>query len=69
MSGWYSEVDSLLVLALVGVLEDISTALTNPKSGQTTVVAPTYLAETAPKALRGLCVCAFSGCVYVGIML
>ena len=37
--------------------------------GQTTVVAPTYLAETAPRAIRGLCVCAFSGAVYVGIML
>jgi MFS family permease len=33
--------------------------------GQTTVVAPTYLAETAPRAIRGLCVCAFSGSVYV----
>jgi MFS family permease len=37
--------------------------------GQTTVVAPTYLAETAPRAIRGLCVGAFSGSVYVGIML
>ncbi|CBX99567.1 hypothetical protein IAQ61_005175 [Plenodomus lingam] len=37
--------------------------------GQTTVVAPTYLAETAPRAIRGLCVCAFSGSVYIGIML
>jgi sugar porter (SP) family MFS transporter len=37
--------------------------------GQTTVVAPTYLAETAPRAIRGLCVCAFAGSVYVGIML
>jgi len=37
--------------------------------GQTTVVAPTYLAEIAPKAVRGLCVCVFSGCVYIGIML
>ncbi|KAI0592083.1 Quinate permease [Pyrenophora tritici-repentis] len=37
--------------------------------GQTTVVAPTYLAETAPRAVRGLCVCAFSGSVYLGIML
>ncbi|KAF2203081.1 MFS quinate transporter-like protein [Delitschia confertaspora ATCC 74209] len=37
--------------------------------GQTTVVAPTYLAETAPRAIRGLCVCAFAGCVYLGIML
>lgn len=37
--------------------------------GQTTVVAPTYLAETAPRAIRGLCVCAFAGSVYLGIML
>ncbi|KAH9870002.1 hypothetical protein J1614_006923 [Plenodomus biglobosus] len=37
--------------------------------GQTTVVAPTYLAETAPRAIRGLCVCAFAGSVYIGIML
>jgi MFS family permease len=37
--------------------------------GQTTVVAPTYLAETAPRAIRGLCVCAFAGAVYIGIML
>ncbi|KAI7216126.1 MFS quinate transporter [Hortaea werneckii] len=37
--------------------------------GQTTVVAPTYLAETAPRFIRGLCVCAFSGSVYIGIML
>jgi MFS family permease len=33
--------------------------------GQTTVVAPTYLAETAPRAIRGLCVCAFAGSVYM----
>jgi MFS family permease len=33
--------------------------------GQTTVVAPTYLAETAPRAIRGLCVGAFSGSVYL----
>lgn len=37
--------------------------------GQTTVVAPTYLAETAPRAIRGLCVCMFAGAVYLGIML
>ncbi|EOA85457.1 hypothetical protein ACJQWK_06596 [Exserohilum turcicum] len=37
--------------------------------GQTTVVAPTYLAETAPRAIRGLCVGAFAGSVYIGIML
>lgn len=28
--------------------------------GQTTVVAPTYLAEIAPRYVRGLCVCMFS---------
>lgn len=37
--------------------------------GQTTVVAPTYLAETSPRFTRGLCVCMFSGSVYLGIML
>ncbi|EKG15118.1 Sugar/inositol transporter [Macrophomina phaseolina MS6] len=37
--------------------------------GQTTVVAPTYLAEVSPRALRGLCVCMFAGSVYLGIML
>ena len=37
--------------------------------GQTAVVAPTYLAEIAPKSVRGLCVCMFSGSVYLGIML
>lgn len=37
--------------------------------GQTTVVAPTYLAEISPRALRGLCVCMFAGSVYLGIML
>ncbi|KAK4555511.1 hypothetical protein LTR86_007263 [Recurvomyces mirabilis] len=37
--------------------------------GQTTVVAPTYLAEVAPRFVRGLCVCMFSGSVYLGIML
>ncbi|KAK5000593.1 hypothetical protein LTR66_000566 [Elasticomyces elasticus] len=37
--------------------------------GQTTVVAPTYLAEVAPRAIRGLCVCMFSGSVYLGVML
>ncbi|TID22053.1 putative quinate permease protein [Venturia nashicola] len=37
--------------------------------GQTTIVAPTYLAETAPRAVRGFCVCMFAGCVYLGIML
>lgn len=37
--------------------------------GQTTVVAPTYLAEISPRFTRGLCVCMFSGSVYLGIML
>lgn len=37
--------------------------------GITPVVAPTYLAEIAPRAIRGLCVCIFSGSVYVGILL
>ncbi|TIA06374.1 MFS quinate transporter [Aureobasidium pullulans] len=37
--------------------------------GQTTVVAPTYLAEVAPRSIRGLCVGIFSGSVYLGIML
>jgi hypothetical protein len=27
------------------------------------------LSEIAPKAVRGLCTCIFSGCVYIGIML
>jgi MFS family permease len=37
--------------------------------GQTAVVAPTYLAEAAPRSIRGLCICIFSGSVYLGIML
>lgn len=37
--------------------------------GQTTVVAPVYLSEIAPKSVRGLCTCTFSGSVYIGIML
>lgn len=37
--------------------------------GQTTVVAPAYLTEVAPRSIRGLCVCIFSGSVYLGIML
>lgn len=37
--------------------------------GQTAVVAPTYLSEIAPRFVRGLCVCMFSGSVYLGIML
>lgn len=37
--------------------------------GQTTVVAPSWLAEAAPRSIRGLCMCMFSGSVYLGIML
>ncbi|KAK4500402.1 hypothetical protein PRZ48_008591 [Zasmidium cellare] len=37
--------------------------------GQTVVVGPTYLAEIAPRYVRGLCVCFFSGSVYFGTML
>ncbi|KAJ1023229.1 hypothetical protein NDA16_003382 [Ustilago loliicola] len=37
--------------------------------GFTPVVAPVYLSEIAPKAIRGLCVCIFSGSVYIGILL
>lgn len=37
--------------------------------GQTVVVAPVYLSEIAPKSIRGLCTCTFSGSVYLGIML
>ncbi|EXJ67594.1 uncharacterized protein A1O5_08939 [Cladophialophora psammophila CBS 110553] len=37
--------------------------------GQTTVIAPVYLSEISPKAVRGLCTCVFSGSVYIGIML
>lgn len=37
--------------------------------GITPVCAPTYLAEIAPRALRGLAVCIFSGTVYIGILL
>ena len=37
--------------------------------GQTTVIAPTYLAEISPRAVRGLAICVFSGSVYLGIML
>ena len=37
--------------------------------GQTTVVAPIYHSGIAPKSVRGLCTCTFSGSVYIGIML
>jgi MFS family permease len=36
--------------------------------GQTAVIAPVYPSEIAPKSVRGLCTCAFSGSVYIGIM-
>jgi len=32
-------------------------------------VAPVYISEIAPKAIRGLCTCVFAGSVYIGIML
>lgn len=37
--------------------------------GQTAVVGPTYLAEIAPAEIRGMVLCAFSGTVYLGIMI
>jgi sugar porter (SP) family MFS transporter len=37
--------------------------------GQTPVVGPVYLAEIAPASIRGLCTCAFTGFVYLGIVL
>lgn len=37
--------------------------------GQTTVIAPVYIAEIAPRSIRGLCTCVFAGSVYIGIML
>ncbi|KAL4932513.1 putative MFS quinate transporter [Aspergillus undulatus] len=37
--------------------------------GATVVVGPVYLAEIAPVAVRGLCTCVFTGCVYLGIVL
>jgi MFS family permease len=37
--------------------------------GQTTVVAPVYISEIAPKSVRGLATCVFAGSVYIGIML
>ncbi|GAB7350771.1 hypothetical protein MBLNU459_g1313t1 [Dothideomycetes sp. NU459] len=36
---------------------------------QTTVIAPVYISEIAPKSVRGLCTCVFAGSVYIGIML
>ncbi|KAK5073290.1 hypothetical protein LTR70_010323 [Exophiala xenobiotica] len=37
--------------------------------GQTTVIAPVYISEVAPKSIRGLCTCVFAGSVYIGILL
>ncbi|KAJ9604985.1 hypothetical protein H2200_010374 [Cladophialophora chaetospira] len=37
--------------------------------GQTTVIAPVYISEIAPRGVRGLCTLVFSGSVYIGIML
>jgi MFS family permease len=37
--------------------------------GMTTVVGPTYLAEVAPKAIRGMLTNIFAGSVYFGVML
>lgn len=37
--------------------------------GETTVIAPVYIAEIAPRSIRGLCTCVFAGAVYIGIML
>jgi len=37
--------------------------------GETTVIAPVYIAEVAPRSIRGLCTCVFAGSVYIGIML
>lgn len=35
----------------------------------TTVVGPTYLAETAPRAVRGMLTNIFAGSVYMGVMI
>ncbi|KAH9886191.1 general substrate transporter [Xylariomycetidae sp. FL2044] len=37
--------------------------------GETVVVGPVYLSEIAPAPIRGLCTCAFTGAVYLGIMM
>lgn len=36
--------------------------------GETVVVGPVYLSEIAPAPIRGLCTCAFTGAVYLGIL-
>jgi MFS family permease len=37
--------------------------------GQTTVVAPVYIAEIAPSSVRGACTCFFTGAVYIGVII
>ena len=37
--------------------------------GETVVVGPVYLSEVAPAQIRGLCTCAFTGAVYLGILI
>ncbi|CAG9989211.1 unnamed protein product [Clonostachys byssicola] len=37
--------------------------------GQTTVVAPVYIAEIAPASVRGACTCFFTGAVYIGVII
>lgn len=37
--------------------------------GQTTVVAPVYIAEIAPASVRGACTCFFTGAVYLGVVI
>lgn len=35
--------------------------------GETVVVGPVYLSEISPAPIRGLCTCAFTGAVYLGV--
>ncbi|KAK3699501.1 hypothetical protein LTR37_016458 [Vermiconidia calcicola] len=37
--------------------------------GETVVVGPIYLSEISPAPIRGLCTCAFTGSVYLGILI
>ena len=37
--------------------------------GETVVVGPVYLSEIAPAQIRGLCTRAFTGSVYLGILI
>lgn len=37
--------------------------------GETVVVGPVYLSEISPAPIRGLCTCAFTGAVYLGILI